>query len=141
MWLNHHPSPGFGELLPGFFVVPQNPIWDNKSQGNAPNAFAGVKYIPSIGDILPGRFSVPQNPLIAQIRAGMSKLSGLGGCCCGADKGSGSGGANTGDAGTGFINGSPVLTEGMGDLLGGINWLTVAVAVGGTYLLMKGKGR
>lgn len=128
MWLNHHPSPGFGDLLPGFFVVPQNPI----KAGEA-------KYIPAIGDLLPGRFSVPQNPLIAQIRAGMSKLSGLAGCCCGGDAGAGSGGANTGDAGTGFINGAPVLTEGVGDLLGSINWLTVAVAVGGTYLLMKGR--
>ena len=136
MWLNHHPSPGFGDLLPGFFVVPQNPLWDNKSRTLAPNGFAVAKYIRAIADLLPGRFSVPQNPLIAQIRAGMGKL---GGCCCGGNDGAGSGGANAADAGAGFINGAPVMVEGVGDMLGSINWLTVAVAVGGTYLLMKGK--
>jgi hypothetical protein len=50
MWLNQHPAPGLGDLLPGFFVVPQNPM-------------ASTTYVPRIGDILPGSFPVPQNPI------------------------------------------------------------------------------
>ena len=42
--LNYHPAPGLGDLLPGFFVVPQNPITDTQ----------GTTYVPRIGDILPG---------------------------------------------------------------------------------------
>ena len=51
--LRYHPAPGLGDLLPGFFVVPQNPIKDAQ----------GVTYVPRIGDILPGSFVVPQNPI------------------------------------------------------------------------------
>ena len=51
--LNYHPAPGLGDLLPGFYVVPQNPITDAH----------GVSYVPRIGDILPGSFPVPQNPI------------------------------------------------------------------------------
>ena len=51
--LNYHPAPGLGDLLPGFFVVPQNPITDTQ----------GTTYVPRIGDILPGSFPVPQNPI------------------------------------------------------------------------------
>lgn len=50
MMTNFHPAPGLGDLLPGFFVVPQNPMH-------------GVNYVPRIGDILPGSFPVPQNPI------------------------------------------------------------------------------
>lgn len=130
MWTSHHPAPGMGELLPGFFVVPQNPLWDNKSRTLAPGGFAGARYIPHIGDILPGRFSVPQNPLIAQVRKGMAGLSG---CCSGC---SGSSGANPLDADSAYINGQAVVPS-VGDVFGEINWLTVAVAAGATYLLLK----
>lgn len=47
-----HPAPGLGDLLAGWFAVPQNPITD------------GVTYTPGIGDILPGSFAVPQNPIV-----------------------------------------------------------------------------
>lgn len=46
-----HPAPGFGELLPGFFVVPHNPI-------------VQASYVPRIGELLPAKFSMPENPII-----------------------------------------------------------------------------
>ena len=120
MQLRHHPSPGFGDLLPGFFVVPQNPLSQK----------AG--YIPTIGDLLPSRFAVPQNPLIAAIR---NNLSGLSGCGCG-----GGSGDDTSD--TGFING--VAIPGVGgvmDAFSSVNWMTVAIAVGAVVLMNRSKGR
>lgn len=126
MWTKHHPAPGFGDLLPGFFVVPQNPLWDNKSRALAPQGFAGAKYIPRMGDLLPGRFAVPQNPLIATLRKGLA------GCCsdCGTN------GSNPEDANVGYVNGQPLL-GGVSDMLGGIDWLTVVVAGGVAYMLLK----
>ena len=70
MHLPFHPAAGFGDLLPGHFVVPQNPIRDagtpmvpsvQAASGNVP-----VR-IPKMGDLLPGMFVVPQNPLMAAI--------------------------------------------------------------------------
>jgi hypothetical protein len=52
--IGHHPAPGLGELVPGSFVVPSNPV-------------VSRSYIPHIGDLLPGSFVVPQNPLIAAV--------------------------------------------------------------------------
>jgi hypothetical protein len=46
-----HPAPGLGDLLAGWFAVPQNSVTD------------GVTYTPGIGDILPGSYVVPQNPI------------------------------------------------------------------------------
>lgn len=80
--IGRHPAPGFGELLPGSFVVPSNPI--------VPRS-----YIPHIGELLPASFPVPQNPLISAINSppgygmpntgggmcGMGGLSGLGSDC------------------------------------------------------------
>lgn len=75
-----HPAPGLGDLLPGFFVVPQNPIQGvptpvvasiNAKAGGAP-----VK-IPTMGELLPGFFVVPENPLRNAL--GMSGL-GCGSC-------------------------------------------------------------
>lgn len=119
MFLGYHPAAGLGDLLPGSFVVPQNPIEAGQ-----------VKYIPKIGDILPARFAVPQNPLIAALRKG---VSGLGGCCCG---GEGSKGANPEDTGMAYINGE-ALAEASGDVLGSIDWVTVIIAAGAAYMLAK----
>lgn len=80
--IGRHPAPGLGELIPGSFVVPQNPIM-------------AASYIPHIGELLPASFVIPQNPLIAAMLTpagtGMpnntrgltygSGLSGLGGGC------------------------------------------------------------
>ncbi len=82
--IQYHPAPGLGDLLPGFFVVPQNPITDAQ----------GVTYVPRIGEILPGSYAVPQNP-IKDYMAGRLNLIGrepgvpgkvngkLSGCGCG----------------------------------------------------------
>lgn len=120
--LNMHPSPGFGDLLPGFFVVPQNPIAGQKP----------ISYIHHIGDLLPGRFAVPQNPIISTVRAGTKAMAGLAGCCSG---------CSSGQDGTAFLNGAPLPgIGGIGDALGSINWLTVGVAVGAAWLLTQRKG-
>jgi hypothetical protein len=50
MNINVHPAPGFGELLPGFFVVPHNPI-------------TPVSRVPRIGELVAAKFSIPENPL------------------------------------------------------------------------------
>jgi len=99
--LNFHPAPGLGDLLPGFFVVPQNPI---TSQG------VGVTYVPGIGELLPGAFAVPQNP-IRDYTSGQVKLigqtsngSGVSGCNCGCN---GSGACGSG-SGSGQLNGQRV---------------------------------
>lgn len=64
----YHPAPGLGELLPGFFVVPQNPITAARQ---------GVGYIPRMGELLPASFTVPQNPIVKNFH---SNMGGLGGC-------------------------------------------------------------
>lgn len=119
--LNFHPAPGFGDLLPGFFVVPQNPI-RGASTPMVPSvqAAAGgqVVRVPHVGDLLPGQFPVPQNPIRAamgglgayQFNNGLygpdgvlyrrrlwpadrHTISGLG-CGCGCSDGCGCGGTN-----------------------------------------------
>lgn len=55
--LSHHPTGGVGgggvgEILPGWFAVPQNP-------------FAPQSYTPGIGEILEANYVVPQNPFFA----------------------------------------------------------------------------
>jgi hypothetical protein len=96
MMLNSHPAPGLGDLLPGFFVVPQNPITDR----------GPTTYVPRIGEILPGSFPVPQNPikdymtgrlnLIGRETGVPGTINGKGvsgiGCGCGGSCGSCSGG-------------------------------------------------
>jgi len=82
--LNVHPAPGLGNLIPGSFVVPQNPIDGGE-----------IRYIPRIGELLPAAFTIPQNPLMDVLSSpnplkpqraggcgcegGLSGLSGLGG--------------------------------------------------------------
>ena len=63
-----HPAPGIGELLPGFFVVPQNPIRDAMGM-------SGVRYQPHIGELMPASFTVPQNPIVKNIQTGMGGLA------------------------------------------------------------------
>jgi len=61
-----HPAPGLGDLLPGFYVVPQNPIRDAGTPIKATvtaKANGAIVKVPSMGELLPGMFAVPQNPL------------------------------------------------------------------------------
>ena len=66
---NIHPAPGMGELMPGFFVVPQNPIT---------MAQTGMGYFARMGELLPGSFSVPQNPIVNNFKSGMQGMGTLG---------------------------------------------------------------
>jgi hypothetical protein len=64
--ITSHPAPGLGDLLPGWYVVPQNPI---------AAAQDGTTYVPTIGEILPGSYVVPQNPIV-DFTTGTVKLIG-----------------------------------------------------------------
>lgn len=89
--INFHPAPGLGDLLPGFFVVPQNPV---TSQG------VGVTYVQGIGDILPGSFPVPMNPIVNYTTGNVRPIgTGVSGCGCGGSCG--------GCGGSGKLNGQP----------------------------------
>jgi len=96
--LNFHPAPGFGDLLPGNFVVPQNPIADANDPGTAlvPSVQGLMRghaaYVPHIGELLPAAFAVPQNPIrdalastsvISPVAGSGQGLSGLGCGCAG----------------------------------------------------------
>jgi hypothetical protein len=70
MHLNAHLAPGLGELLPGWFVLPQNPI-----------AAARQGRVPHIGELLPASFTVPENPIIRALTVGHH--GGCGACSCG----------------------------------------------------------
>lgn len=74
-----HPAPGFGELMPGDFVVPQNPITMTQN---------GIGRIARMGELMPGQFSVPQNPIVRNFQTGMQGMGTLG-CAggMGCDKG------------------------------------------------------
>jgi len=78
MNFNYNLAPGLGDLLPGSFNVPQNPIMDASSpivpsmQATDPNK---VGYRPRIGELLAGTFVVPQNPIMRNLATGMGCLS------------------------------------------------------------------
>jgi len=86
--LPFHPAPGLGDLLPGMFVVPQNPIRDAGTplvpsvQATAPNQVMRVKHI---GELLSAAFVVPQNPIVRTLATGgqTSGMAGLGCMGCG----------------------------------------------------------
>lgn len=66
-------APGLGELLPGNFVLPQNPL----------HPMAGVR-VPHVGELLPAKFSQPENPLlraVREVKPGCGCRHGLG-CPC-----------------------------------------------------------
>jgi hypothetical protein len=93
--IGFHPAPGLGDLAPGFFVVPQNPL-RNDSTVLVPSvqASAGGRMVkkPHIGDFVAGSFVVPQNPVRRNLATGMMGLGGGLGCGCGTpDCGSGYG--------------------------------------------------
>lgn len=110
--LSIHPAPGLGDLLPGFFAVPQNPI---------DVGLSGITYAPGIGDILPGAFAVPQNPikdytsgtvkLIGQQSGGAGQLNGQPTCGCGCG-GHGGCGGGMGDISTDISTFTSQLTAG-----------------------------
>jgi len=95
--LRVHPAPGLGFLLPGWYVVPQNPIRDAGTP-LVPSVQASVGNrtvrTPHIGDLLAAAYVVPQNPIARNLATGMNGMAathGIGclGCptCAGCDQG------------------------------------------------------
>lgn len=151
--LNFHPAPGLGDLLPGWFDVPQNPIRPD-STALVPTVRAAVgnrvTRKPTMGELLPGTmFTVPQNPVmqnmagsglagftpgrfsVPQTSVGMGGL----GCGCGCNSAApavGMGGLTmdgTGLLGTGlFAGGLDLSTWGAGEYV---------TAAAGAYVLFS----
>lgn len=152
--LNIHPAPGLGDLMAGYYVVPQNPLQ---------MAQEGVSVVPKLGDFVAASFVVPQNPLYAQItgtvapigqgiagrkitmsKSGGGGLSGCGdGCGCGGSCGCGDHGG-MGDITadftkfTGDISGGNYSTAISDPILGipMFAWLAAGVAI---MMMNKGK--
>jgi hypothetical protein len=144
MHLPYHPAPGFGELLPGSFVVPQNPIRD---AGTAlvpsvqAKALGRIVRVPHIAELLPGQFDVPQNPLrdallsSSVVKTQSTKGMGCIGCGAGMD-GLGSMGdlSSTMSSFTGWLT-TPLFT------VAGIGvppWMLGVAGVGAYMLLAPG---
>jgi len=82
-FLHLHPAPGLGELMPGWFVVPQNPIApDYTALVPTPQAKAHGQPVRVRGmrELLSARFTVPQNPIRRELSG--NGVTGLGGCGC-----------------------------------------------------------
>ncbi len=90
--INRHPAPGLGDLINGWFIVPQNPLRAGSPPPPPPTVIVPsvqatapgrVLRKPRLGDFVAASFVVPQNPL--------AKRMGMGGCGC-TDLGCGCGG-------------------------------------------------
>jgi hypothetical protein len=81
--IGFHPAPGFGALIPGSFVLPQNPLGDYTPRP--------VSYLPHIGDILRSQNLLPWNPLKMTPDGGLWNRKGVSGCGCGCGGGCGMG--------------------------------------------------
>lgn len=142
--LNRHPAPGLGDLMSGYFVVPQNPIQ---------MASDGVSVVPALGDFMAASFVVPQNPLrdqvlgiTAPIGQGISGrkmgLSGCGGDSCGCGGSCGCSGG-MGDISSDFTKFTSDITSGnisaaISDPIMGI---PAFAWVGGLIAIMMLKGK
>lgn len=146
----YHPAPGLGDLLPGFFAVPQNPIRD------------AVTVVPRIGDILPACFAVPQNPIRDYMSGHIHQIArepgapgmlngrvvdgGVGGCGCGGTCG-GCGGVGMGGISDDL---SAIGTKiSSGDIMGAVQssvfgvplWAVLAAAVALPMVMNQGRRR
>lgn len=146
MNLPYHPAPGLGDLLPGYFVVPQNPVTSRDY---------GVTVKPGIGDVLPAAFSVPENPILNYVSGKVKPIgqgASDGGCGCGGGCGScGSGGTingmGVGDLTADWNSFSSTLSQ--GNIMGAVQstfmgipvWLLAVAAVAVPMLMQGGGGR
>lgn len=122
-----HPAIGFGELMQGWHVVPQNPIRDAGTplvpsvQATAPNR---VLRTPRLAELMPAAYSLPQNPLRAAL--GVGRIGCGGGCGCGGQANytlNGLGQLDTSSIG-GFLSSVPTwLTEPSSIFPAVSNWL------------------
>lgn len=132
-----HPAIGFGDLLPGEFVVPQNPIRDAGTP-LVPSTVAvmgGKPYrTPHLADLLPGKFVVPQNPLITTVTNGYSGIPqhSHAGCGCGGACGGGKGMGDLSDVGTWLTSNTVVSAV--------PNWVIVAGAGVAAWMLFMPSG-
>jgi hypothetical protein len=84
-----HPAIGFGDLLPGSYAVPQNPIRDVGTPMVPSRRMITGGQVATMGDLLPGRFVVPQNPLVNtmlyghNLGSGAPPQTGMSGLGCG----------------------------------------------------------
>jgi hypothetical protein len=120
-WINHHPAPGFGDLLPGWFVVPQNPITQPHE----------MKRVQGVGEFLPARLLTPYNPLLDSLRT------------VGRPAGSVGGGKVGLMGGLGEFNLSDITGD-IGDAVKGISttqWLMIGGAVLVLVVLVSRPGR
>jgi hypothetical protein len=147
MHLSMHPAPGLGELVPGSFVVPQNPL--------VPGAFTGeVSYIPRAVERLPGRWTMQSNPLYKALNGGINGVSvGTGGCddCTGMGCGGGCaagggcgcggscGGAGSCGVGCGMGSISDSIASAWASVTGSFSGLAASVP-GGSYTLAAAAG-
>jgi hypothetical protein len=74
--INRQLAPGFGDILPGNFVLPQNPFT---------HPLAGVR-VPHLAELLPAKFAIPENPLLNALQG--KTMPGQG-CGCGMGRGMG----------------------------------------------------
>jgi hypothetical protein len=116
--LAHHPSPGLGDLLPGWHNVPGDPGMLPGTPGQA----GQITRVPSMGELLPGSFVVPQNPLINTLKNGV-----MGSC-----NGDGMSGCGCGGGGARYINGQPIDVRSNWD-----GWLPWLVLGGVAFVLMR----
>lgn len=76
---NYQLAQGIGQLMPGNFVVPQNPV----VAGFVSPSTAGMRAA-HLAELMPGMFPVPQNPLIAALTASTPECAkGIGNPCSG----------------------------------------------------------
>ena len=121
MQINRQLAPGLGDILPGNFVVPQNPIT---------SPIAGA-YVPHIGELMPGKFVVPQNPLLVALSG--KTMPGVG-CGCG---------SGPGDDGLGALDLSSFSSLGTSitDSISSLPWTVWAALGAGVVLLITLSGR
>ena len=144
MHLPFHPAPGFGDLLPGSFVVPQNPIRD-AGTALVPSVQAKtgnqVTRVPHLADLLPASFDVPQNPLrdallsASVVKTQSTKGMGCVGCMAGID-----GMGSMGDLSASVSNVSTWLTTPLFSIgsFGVAPWMLGAAGIGAYMLFSPG---
>ena len=147
--INFHPAPGLGELMPGWFVVPQNPIAPDRTElMPTPQARSGGRpvYVPHVGELMPAKFTVPQNPLVRELR-GLGVLGGCGSCgmagCagCGSASGEAKCGAGCGCASAIGFSGLGSFGDSLSGLADTLTTGYMPYLIGGGLLLLFLSGR
>lgn len=131
--INFHPAPGLGDLINGWFVVPQNPLRTTPTvivpsvQATAPGQ---ILRKPRLGDFVAATFTVPQNPLATKLG-----LSGVGCAGCGCAGGQNYSGLQ------GFDLETIKTWAQQPSIVSAIpNWALYGVAAAGAYLLLMPGG-